>query len=108
MSVDPERISQLEFVDRTEQEYFAQAKLGEDVREFIVSPVGRYLHGCAKQEVERYRDALEQCNPDSIYGRRKIRRLQKKADAARFFMTWCAEAIQIGDMAYQQLEEYRS
>ena len=103
-----ERVAQLEFIDRTEQEYFAQAKLGEDVREFLVSPVGRYLHGCAKQEVGRYRDELEQCNPDSIFGRRKMRRLQKNAKAARYFMIWCAEAIQVGDMAYQQLEEYRS
>lgn len=108
MAVDQQRIEQLEFIDRTEQEYFAQAKLGEDVREFLVGPVGRYLHGCAKQELEKYRDELERCNPDSIFGRRKLRRLQKKAEAARFFMTWCAEAIQVGDMAYQQLEEYRS
>lgn len=108
MLTEEERLAQIQFIDRTEQDYFAQAKLGEDVRVFLFSPVGRFLHGCAKQELENYRDALEKCNPDSIFGRRKLRRLQKKAEAARYFMTWCGEAIQVGDMAYQNLEEYRS
>jgi hypothetical protein len=98
----------IQFIDNAERDYFAQAKLAEDTKDFLVSSVGRYLHGCAKQEVEQYRDALEQCNPDSVFGKRKIRRLQRKAESARYFMTWCAEAIQVGEMAYQQLEEYRS
>lgn len=106
--ISDDRIEQIQFIDKNEQDYFAQAKLGEDIREFLVSAPGRYLHGCAKQEIEQYRDALEKCNPDSIFGKRKIRRLQKRAEAGRFFMTWCAEAIQVGEMAYQQLEEYRS
>lgn len=103
-----ERFGNIDFVDQREQQYFAQAKIGNDVYDFLHSPVGRYLHGCAKQEVEALRDELEKCNPDSIWGRRKIRRLQVKAEAARNFMTWCAEAIQVGEHAYAQLEEYRS
>ena len=99
---------EIQFLDDTERTYFAQAKLGQDVFDFLKSPVGKYLHGCAKQEVEALRDELEKVNPDSIWGRRKLRRLQKKAEAARFFMTWCAEAIQGGEHAYHQLEEYRS
>lgn len=103
-----DRLEQIHFIDNTERAYFAQAKMSEDVIEFLMSPVGKYLHGCAKQEVEALRDELERVNPDSIWGRRKLRRLQKRAKAARYFMTWCAEAIQVGEMAYQQLEEYRS
>ena len=59
--MNDDQIDQLEFIDKTERDYFAQAKLGEDIRVFLVSPAGRYLHGCAKQEVENYRDALESC-----------------------------------------------
>ena len=98
----------IKFIDEREREYFVQAKMGQDVLDFLRSPIGRYLHGCAKQEVEELRDALEKVNPDSIWGRRKLRRLQLKAKAARHFMTWCAEAIQVGEMAYRELDEYRS
>lgn len=101
-------IDNIRFVDDREREYFAQANMGQQVYDFLRSPVGKYLHGCAKQDVEALRDELEKVNPDSIFGRRKLRRLQKRAQAARFFMTWCAEAIQVGEMAYQQLDEYRS
>lgn len=103
-----DRLANVRFVDDREREYFAQASLGEDVRGFLVSPVGRYLHGCAQQEVDALRDELEKVNPDSFWGKRKLRKLQQRAAAARYFMTWCAEAIQTGEMAYRQLEEYRS
>lgn len=97
-------LGNLEFISDQERIYFEQAKLGEDVIAFLNSKVGRYLHGCAKQEIEELRDALERCNPDSIFGRRKIRRLQKKATAARYFMQWCVEAVQVGEFAFKQLD----
>lgn len=103
-----EKFEDVEFIDNKEREYFARAKLGEDVLSFLRGPVGRYLHGCAKQELEAHRDALETCNIDSIFGRRKLRRLQKKADAARYFMQWCTEAIQDGDAAFQEIQDYRT
>ena len=94
----------LEFLNDQERTYFAQARLGEEVIQFLNSNVGKYLHGCAKQEVEELRNALEECNPDSIFGRRKIRRLQRKVGAARYFMQWCAEAINQGEFAYHQID----
>lgn len=94
----------LEFVSLQEREWFARAKLGEEAIQFLQSNIGRYLHGCAKQEVDTMRDALEQCNPDSIFGRRKIRRLQKKTQSARYFMQWCAEVINDGEFAFRQLQ----
>ena len=100
-------MSELEFVDEKERLYFAQAKLGEEVHQFLRSDVGRYLHGCAMQEVEELRDALEKCNPASLFGRRKIKRLQQDAKAARLFMRWMTEAINTGEAAYQQIKEYR-
>ena len=41
--------STVEFINDQEREYFAEAHLGEQVRSFLVSPAGRYLHGRAKQ-----------------------------------------------------------
>lgn len=102
---DIDDFASLQFVDMQEREYFAKAKLSEDVRVFLSSDTGRYLHGCARQAVEEYRDALEKCNPNSLFGKRKIRKLQADCAAARMFMTWCAEAIQEGEVAYRQLSE---
>ena len=98
---------QLQFLDERERLYFAQAELGERVIEWLNSPVGKYVRGCAAQEIEEIRDALEKCNPNSIFGRRKIRRLQDDAKAARLVLQWLTEAIQEGENAYQQLKEYR-
>ena len=98
-------LQHLEFISDQERIYFEQAKLGEDVIQWLNGPVGRYLHGVAKQEIEELRDALEACNPESIFGRRKIRRLQKKAQAARYFMQWCTEAIQEAEYAFKQLDQ---
>jgi hypothetical protein len=104
---EEDRLANVTFVDQKERLYFAQAKLGIDVYDFLNGTTGRYLHGCAKQEVEAYRDALEECNPHSLFGRRKIARLQKKAEAARMFMRWCSDAIQEGNSASHELENYR-
>ena len=107
-----ERTQGISFVDKAEQTYFAQAQLGDDIYAFLKSPTGRYLHGCAKQEVEALRDAMEGFDPTTFWGRwraqRKLRKLQIRAKAARYFMTWMAEAIQQGEHAFKQLEEYRS
>jgi hypothetical protein len=103
-------IDDIDFVDATERTYFAQAQVGEQMHAFLRSPEGRYLHGCAKREVEMLRDELESLNVDgwfTFFGKRKLRRLQRKAEAARFFMTWCAEAIQEGKQAFNELETYR-
>ena len=97
----------VQFIDDKERQYFAQADLGQHTIDWLRGPVGRYVHGCARQEIEELRDALEACNPDSLFGRRKLRRLQKKAQAARYFVRWVTEVIQEGENAYQQLKEYR-
>ena len=102
-------LDNLEFVNDQERQYFAQAQLGEQVYQFLHSPTGRYLHGCAKQEINALRDELERCDLDTRLGRwwagRKIRKLQRKAAAARYFMQWCAEAINNGEFAYQHLTQ---
>jgi hypothetical protein len=99
------------FVDERERELFATASLGEDVREFLlVHPVGKYLHHRAKQQLQQAEvDALT-IDPDAwpaFRGRNKLRAIRQRADVARAFMTWMAEAIVDGDNAGRELNEYR-
>lgn len=100
-----------QFIDEQERLYYSQAKLGEDVRSFLNTDVGKYLHGCAKMELNEIRDELETVSTELLWARpftrRKIKRLQLRAEAARMFMRWVAEAIQEGDFAFRQLETYR-
>jgi len=100
-------MAEVAFIDDRERMLFAEAQLGEDVITWLNTPVGQYVRGCALQEIEKLRDELEECNPNSIFGRRKIRRLQVDAKAARLVLQWLNEAIQNGENAYQNLKEYR-
>jgi len=97
----------IHFIDDRERILFAEAELGEKTIEFLNTPTGKYLRGCALQEIEALRDALEMCNPSSLFGRRKIRRLQERAHAARYVLKWISEAIENGENAYHALKEYR-
>ena len=106
MSEDKD-LSGIEFIDEGERMHFAHAKLGHDVRMFLRSSVGRYLHGRAKLEVIEARDAILDCNPDSFFGRRKIKKIQRQAANGRSFIRWCTDAISEGDFSEQELENYR-
>lgn len=98
----------IDFLDEQERLYFSQAKLGVETEQFLKSDVGRFLHGCALQELAEVKDKLLNCNPNRAKGRREIRELQNRAQQAKRFMRWCAEAIESGRVAEYQLEEYRS
>lgn len=104
---DEDTLRDLHFVDAQERLYFAEASLGEEARQFLSSPAGRYLHGRARQVVGEAQDVVLGANPDSWWGRRKIRKAQRQVWAAQHFMMWMAEAIQQGELAGFQLEMYR-
>lgn len=105
---DTELINSLEFVDENERIHFARAQLGEQVREFLRGPAGRYLHGRAKQDLREAQEAALECNPYSIFGRRKLKKIQHQAGIARSFITWCADAIEEGEFSYRELENYNN
>ena len=104
---DPTQQMPIEFINEQEQQYFAEAVIGEDVREFLNSQTGRYLHGCAKQEYDRCRDVMFGLDPYTPEGKREFLKLKREAAAAAHFMRWCVEAIQRGDQASVMLENYR-
>lgn len=97
----------IEFVDEKERELFARARLGVEVEDFLMTNVGRYLHGRAKIEMQQAeKDALES-DPDTFWGRRKLRKAREKARCARNFVVWCADAIVDGKHADQELSQHR-
>jgi ABC-type tungstate transport system permease subunit len=102
-----EQLSEVQFVDDTEREYFAEAQLGLQVYDFLLSPAGRYLHGRAKLELQIVKDEMAELNPYSFFGKRKWRALKIRQETAESFMRWCAEAITTGSQAEKALEEYR-
>lgn len=98
----------LDFVDEKEREYFATAQLGEQVREFLVSPTGRLLHGRMKQRFEEAKTEALKCNVGSWWGRRKALGWQRQAEIAQSFMRILADTIIDGEHAYNELKSYRS
>jgi len=99
--------SHLTFLDEKERLYFERARLGIEVHDFLRSDVGRYLHGRAKLELQEAQAEALECNPDSFFGRRKLRKIQRKADCALAFMRYCTDAISDGINAEQELADYR-
>ena len=104
---NPTLPSDIEFVNEQERQYFAEAVIGEEVRQFLTSDTGRYLHGRAKQEYDRCRDEMFDTDPYTPEGKQKFLQLRRDAAAAAHFMRWCVEVIQIGDQAAVMLEGYR-
>ncbi len=99
--------TQLDFINEQERQYFSEAVIGEEVRQFLTSSVGRFLHGCAKAEYDQCRDEmfdLEVYTPD---GKREYMKLKAKAWAASHFLQWCVEAVHNGNNAATQLQHYR-
>jgi hypothetical protein len=95
----------IEFIDETERQAFARARLGSDVVDFLHSSSGRYLHGRAKLQIEQAREDALNCNPYTPWGRRKWKKIQHDAAVARAFVQWCADAIVDGNHAEQELNQ---
>jgi len=101
----------IHFEDDREREIFARAALGQQVRDFLESPVGRYLHGRCRNEIEQCEvDALEALTASDlpligrILGRRKMRKIVQRAEIAKNFMRYLADAITDGEQAEKELD----
>ena len=100
----------VEFVDDAEREIFARAELGEQVRSFLLSDVGRYLHGRCKTQLEQAKEDMLTVDTERWFGlpgRRRMRKLQQQAELARTFMKFLADAIVDGNHAVVELDQYR-
>ena len=99
--------SGITFVDETERLHFAKARLGHETLTFLRGNIGKYLHGRAKMDLEEALVAMSECNVDSMFGRRKYKKHQQKAELARMFIRYCTDIITEGDFSTQELENYR-
>ena len=100
--------TQLEFISEAEQRYFAEAVIGEEVRQFLVSSVGTYLRGRAEGEYNRCRDEMFEI--EDVYtqeGKKEFLKLKAQAWAASHFTLWCVEAMRHGDEAEVLLNDSR-
>lgn len=107
MGVEEFDYSTVSFINEQEREYFAEAHLGEQVRNFLVGPTGRYLHGRAKEVIANGKDRLAELDPTTIAGVAEWKQIKQGMSNAESFMSWCADAMINGDNAAKQLEEYR-
>ena len=77
-------------------ELIAEAELGEEARKFLAGDLGKWMIGCAEQEVQAAMEALETADPDNA---KVIRDLQNKAWRGRRFSEWLAELVSRGEGA---------
>jgi len=97
--------SNVEFINDAERRYFMEGNLGEQVRAFLCSEVGQYLHGRARMDFEAAKEELFDLDPYTNEGRAEYARLKIEGCAAQNFLKWCADAIINGDAATRQLNE---
>ena len=100
-------VGHVEFINDQERQYFAEAMVGEDVRSFLNSTAGIYLHGRAKQVYAQCQKELFEIDPYTPEGKKTYERIRREAWCAQQFLRWCAEAIMDGQNAATQLESYR-
>ncbi len=103
----PTQLNSIEFINDQEKQYFAEAMVGEEVRDFLNSTAGRYLHGCAKRTYQKCLEELFELDPFTAEGKKEHARLQREAWCAEQFMKWCADAIVQGQQADTLLQNYR-
>ena len=80
----------------------AEARLGLQTREFLSSPLGRYIAGRADKAREEAFVAWATVAPDDV---ETIRELQFRARLPSLVMTWLDEAINQANHAEASLSE---
>jgi len=80
----------------------AEARLGLQTREFLSSPLGRYISGRADKAREEAFEAWTSVNPEDV---EIIRELQFRARLPSLVMTWLDEAINQANHAEVSLSE---
>lgn len=86
----------------------ATEKLGIQAKSFLQSDLGKYISGCALQDVEAAKDDLILLDPYGFTSlaelQNKISSLQQRARIAESLTQYLAEAITNGEQATHKLE----
>lgn len=92
----------LETLDPTTRNLVGEADLGNETAEWLRSAVGRYIVGCAKQEIAEAHELLAKTSP---WRRRRIQELQNRVWRAESLLAWLRELLLGGHAAHQALDE---
>lgn len=92
----------LDALDPTTRTLVAEIDLGQQAKEFVESDLGRYIIGCAHQEIISAQAALKTALP---WRRRKIQELQNRIWRAESLLLWLRDLIEAGRSAGQTIEE---
>lgn len=95
----------LETLDPTTRTLVAEADLGNQTIEWLRSELGRYIVGCAHQEIA---DAQAQLATTLPWRRRRIQELQNRVWRARTLLSWLRELLLSGHQATRILTEAES
>ena len=90
-------------MDETEL-LIAESRLGLQTKEFLKSPIGRYIVGRADKAKEEAFDAWTTCNPSDA---ESISELQFRARLPDLITGWLDEAINQVEYAEQTLNEFK-
>jgi hypothetical protein len=94
-----------QFLNKVEEELYAEVLLGDEAISFLNSDLGRVLRGYAIQEVEEAKTALLTC---PWWNKRKLQRLQFRAAVANQFLGFIQEALIRGRVAESNLKAMRT
>lgn len=81
---------------------FAEAQLGHEAQDFFASDLGRYMIGCAKQDLE---DAHQKLAGTMPFRWRRIQALQNEIRLPKMFLLYMRDLIIRGKAAERSLEE---
>lgn len=100
--IDEEQLqSILSKLDTDQRALFAEASMGEIAKDFVASPIGEYLIGCAMQEIALGHQKLKTVSP---WRRRRIRDIQNEIWRGEKFIEWLRDLVIAGAQAGQTLE----
>lgn len=94
-----EELAKMDVQTRT---LIAEVDLGRQAKEFFASDLGRYILGCATQEIQEAQMGLAEVNWWNIW---KVRKLQNKIWRARSLIGWMADLVRQGKQAEVTLTE---
>lgn len=92
----------LNTLDPESRSLYAEADLGRQAKEFMASELGRYMLGCARQDLEVAHQKLARTLP---FRWRRIQALQNDIRVAEMFLLYLRDLIIQGTSAEKQLEE---
>ena len=92
----------LDSLDPTTRTLVAEVDLGEQAKAFLQGDLGKYILGCASQEILEAQEALALVLP---WRRRRIQELQNRIWRAKSLLSWLRDLLSAGRTAESALEE---